>query len=110
MPRSCKSPLHPAWLPRDNRRVDYSKLDRPLAAELDRGDRADRGRLPVFVRTLPQLTEEARSMLGASGIQGAAEGATVFAAELSHDEVATLSDQPWGVSVRLGNKARPLDP
>ena len=49
-------------------------------------------------------------MLGASGIQSGAEGATVFVAELSHDEVATLSDQPWVVSVRLGNKTRPLDP
>jgi hypothetical protein len=107
MPPSCK-PGFPRWrLPRDNQSVDYRKFDGPLAKALDQTDRAAAERLPVFVRTQPQLSEDARTMLAASGIQAGAEDATVFAADLSHEQVAALSREPWVTAIHLASKTRP---
>ena len=87
-------------------RMDFQKLDGALASSLS--EHAGRPiRLPVFLQLRPPLSEEARRMLSACGIQGAGDD-TVLPADLDARQVAELSDQSWVVSIRMAQKTRML--
>ncbi|HYR91483.1 MAG TPA: hypothetical protein VE422_45945 [Terriglobia bacterium] len=88
--------------------MNQSKLDGGLAAALLRREPSAEVLLSVFIRTAPQLTQDARKILGTCGVDTSNERATVFAADLSRQQVDELSEQSWVVSIQLGQQARPL--
>ena len=86
--------------------MDDQKIDAGLSAKLDL-DVADADKLPVFVRTAEGLSESACEHLLKLGIN-AGGGNTVFAADLSTEQVRGLAEQPWVTSIRLARQARPV--
>jgi len=86
--------------------VDLEKLDGPLAAALASDEQPPK--LPVFCRTMPSLDANARSLLKRYAISIGEDSMTVFSADLSPQQIATLSDEPWVVSLHLARGSRHL--
>ena len=83
--------------------MDWSKVDAALAGALEgAGDR----RLSVFVQV---DTEQSDCTVLAEWHLDPAGPAGVATGELSADEVATLTEQPWLVRIQLSQRLRPLD-
>lgn len=88
--------------------MDYRKLDGPLATDLNRPERPADERTSVFIRTEPNLSEEAKRILADSRIDAGAGTGTILTGELSHEELDRLSEQPWVTTIHLARKMRPL--
>ena len=90
--------------------MNAGKLDAALLTLLQSDSRDSRDpdeRLSVFVRTDPVSAPHAKAALKSLGID-VAEGATVFSADLSKQQVRELSEQTWVRLIRLARAARPL--
>lgn len=86
--------------------MDYQKIDGALSAKLE-SDVPGADSIPVFLRTVECLPENARNHLIGLGINPIG-GSTVFAVELSKQQIDVLSGQPWITSIRLARQARPF--
>lgn len=87
--------------------MNTAKLDPALLAELLSDSGSSEQRLSVFVRTDPVLSPDARATLRALGID-VGEGATIFSADLSRQQITQLSEQTWVRLIRLARAARPV--
>ncbi|MFF1341627.1 hypothetical protein ACFVYT_27535 [Streptomyces sp. NPDC058290] len=89
--------------------VDYRKLDAALrrAVGAGDGDRAARDLL-VLVRLTQPPSEEQLEQLLLAGVNGTGTGRTVLTGTLSRQDVETLSEQPWVLSLSLSGSRRPL--
>jgi hypothetical protein len=84
--------------------VDHHKIDGALSIRLESGA-SQTERIPVFLRTPEHLPKNAVNHLVQLGIEPAS-GRSVFAADLSKEQVSILSDQVWVTSIRLARQAR----
>jgi len=89
--------------------MDYQKVDGRLAMEYDNAAGDSGKQFTVFVRTKTPLTAEAVRELERMRIPKPNPSDCIFSMELSTTEVSALSDRPWVISIRSGNKMRPLD-
>jgi hypothetical protein len=64
-------------------------------------------RLSVFVRTAAGLNDSAKSSLTRHGV-ALREGISIYAVDLTSDQIRALSEEPSVVSIRLARAARPL--
>jgi len=84
--------------------MDYQKIDGALSAKLE-SNALETESIPVFLRTVECLPENARNHLIGLGLNPIG-GNTVFAVELSKHQIDILSGQPWITSIRLARQAR----
>ena len=84
--------------------MDYQKIDGALSAKLELGA-SETESIPVFLRTVEHLPENACNHLIGLGLNPTS-GNTVFAVELSKQQIDVLSGQPWITSIRLARQAR----
>ncbi|MEW1638112.1 hypothetical protein AB0469_29125 [Streptomyces sp. NPDC093801] len=89
--------------------MDYRKLDAALGRALGAGDVDPAARdLLVLVRLTEPPSEGQLEQLRRAGVNAAGTGRTVLTGTLSRQDVETLSDQPWVLSLSLSGSRRPL--
>jgi len=86
--------------------VNWSKIDAALAGALEQADKSAGARLPVFVQLHSGLSPPDSRTLSELGVCGAGGQSGVATANLSRQEVDTLSEQPWVRRLLLSGEQR----
>lgn len=88
--------------------MDYGKLDASLAAQVDAQELVptEQGLLVILRLAHPPDAAEQEVLRGA-GVDDTGAGRTIVTASLSRQQVETLSQQPWVLSLALSSKRRP---
>ena len=73
--------------------MDYSKIDGPLAAQLN--SKSSNEVFPVFISVNKILGEQEQSYLKRIGIVSSLTNVKIFSATLSSQVIVELSQQPW---------------
>ncbi|WP_369779986.1 hypothetical protein [Streptomyces sp. R33] len=89
--------------------MDYRKLDASLAMAVDAQDRAPQDRdMLVLVRLTQPPSSAQLEQLSSRGVDSpAVPGRTVLTGMLSREDVETLCDQPWVLSLALSATRSP---
>lgn len=89
--------------------MDYRKLDAALGRAVGAGDGDPATRnLLVLVRLTEPPSEGQLEQLRQAGVNGTGSGRTVLTGTLSRQDVETLSEQPWVLSLSLSGSRHPL--
>ncbi|MER5728381.1 hypothetical protein ABT084_08505 [Streptomyces sp. NPDC002138] len=89
--------------------MDYRKLDAALGRAVGAGGGHPGTRdLLVLVRLTEPPSDEQLEQLRQAGVNGTDTRRTVLTGTLSRQDVETLSEQPWVLSLSLSGSRRPL--
>ena len=85
-------------------RMNYHKVDAPLAAAVDEIKNAEEPLLAVYIYTAKSRDESATIFLNGLGVRVYSKNQDTFTATVSPHTVRELSQQPWVRYVKLSPK------